>query len=644
MSLDSNFEDDDLDLRELFAAFWSHKILIAFFTGLFIFLAGYYALTTKKIFTATAIFHADLAQNSSSFNIGGELGALASIAGLNTGGQFNAPKILLERAVGREFIIDLKENFSLQNDIYFNTYNPNYKDPLWKATIKNIIGWKKPNLEKDALIEHIIIENYRKNVILELSIAGAIHVSIKHRDPEKAAIYANGIMEALRRLVENENIEAQNRRLNYLSETLADALQDMEIARENLKNYALKNSAMAQENFISDSLKLDQIRMEKRKVSEISNLLSTIEGLMKSGNLDDKSFEALRSNRPLVDDIEFRRILGMSETISAWTWPDVETIEAVSATLRDRIKRLDVDIKNIEENAKIYATSAEDLAKFKRDAKIAEATYKVLIEQVKAQSLAAGFTKDSFKVFEYATTPLVPTSPQRLLVLLLGALLGISIGCGLSLIIVMRRGVYYTRSSLLFDASAELALRSKSIRRLSRKSISDIISFISKSRVVILDEAVLKLANKKVIYVLNSGGRPTASDAARLLATQSAQSGRNVLLCDTTGQLKKEFKDKSEAQGTALSIENLGKNINIMANADEASFFTSTKFNPKIKELTSQFDQIFVCSNNKNAQLGLMALVEFSLSLVVISSLRKTRKLGIKNIKTRQPIDILFYD
>ena len=35
---------------------------------------------------------------------------------------------------------------------------------------------------------------------------------------------------------------------------LADALQDMEKAQENLKNYALKNSAMAQENFISGSL------------------------------------------------------------------------------------------------------------------------------------------------------------------------------------------------------------------------------------------------------------------------------------------------------------------------------------------------------------------------------------------------------
>ena len=217
----------------------------------------------------------------------------------------------------------------------------------------------------------------------------------------------------LKQLVERESAAAKSRRLNYLSETLADALQEMDRAQKNLKDYALENSTLAQTNFISGSLKLDEIRMEKRKVQEIANLLSILENLIKSGNLDIKSYEALRSTYPLVDDIDFRRILGMSETISAWDWPEIETIEAVRATLTDRINRLNVEINNIEEDAKIYATSAEDLAKFTRDAKIAEATYTVLIEQVKSQSLVAGFQPESFKVFEYASSPRGPSSPKR---------------------------------------------------------------------------------------------------------------------------------------------------------------------------------------------------------------------------------------
>ena len=113
--------------------------------------------------------------------------------------------------------------------------------------------------------------------------------------------------------------------------------------------------------------------MEKRKAEEIANLLFVIKNLVKSGNLDSSSYQTLQSSYPLVDDVDFRRILGMSETISAWVWPDIQTIEAVNITLLDRIKRLNVEISDIEENAKFYATSAEDLAKFTRDAKIAEA-------------------------------------------------------------------------------------------------------------------------------------------------------------------------------------------------------------------------------------------------------------------------------
>ena len=198
---------------------------------------------------------------------------------------------------------------------------------------------------KNAIIENNVLHNYRENVVFELTDSGAIEILVTHIDSEKASYYANSFMEQVRQMVEKESRAAQEHRLNYLSETLADALQEMEKAQKNLKDYALANSAMAQENFISDSLKLDQLRMEQRKVKEIADLLNIIEEFVKSGNLDNNSYEALQSNYPLIDDVDFRRILGMSETISAWSWPEIKTIDAVKATLQDRIKRLDVDIK-----------------------------------------------------------------------------------------------------------------------------------------------------------------------------------------------------------------------------------------------------------------------------------------------------------
>ena len=63
MSNNSNLEDNEIDLSELFAALWSHKLLILLFTGLSIFLAGYYALTTEKKFTAKSIFQIEKNNN-----------------------------------------------------------------------------------------------------------------------------------------------------------------------------------------------------------------------------------------------------------------------------------------------------------------------------------------------------------------------------------------------------------------------------------------------------------------------------------------------------------------------------------------------------------------------------------------------------
>ena len=208
----------------------------------------------------------------------------------------------------------------------------------------------------------------------------------------------------------------------------------------------------------------------------------------------------------------------------------------------------------------------------------------------------------------------------------------------------MRRGVYYTRSALVANASADLSLKSKSIRRLSRRTISDVIPLLSKRRIVELDEAALKLANKKIIYVMNYGGQPSSSNAARLLAVNSAQSGKSVVLCDTTGQVEKAIKDKPTKNSSDLPVTLIDENISVMRGASEASFFISKNFNPTIKDLAGRFDQVFLCSTKKNGHVGLMALSEFELGLVVVSGLRKTKKIDIENRKTTRPIDILFYD
>ena len=179
---------------------------------------------------------------------------------------------------------------------------------------------------------------------------------------------------------------------------------------------------------------------------------------------------------------------------------------------------------------------------------------------------------------------------------------------------------------------------------MARKSTLDLHEQLSKRQITVLDEANLKLASKNIIYVINFGGQPNASNAARLLATQSAQSGRNVLLCDTTGQIEKEIKEKAAIDGSGIPIHNIKENLSVITGATGSSFFTSKTFNTTIHDLVGRFDQVFISTSNRNSQLGLMALLEFAPSLVMISGLRKSKKSDIKNIKAIQPVNLLFHD
>ena len=645
MSDHSKSLENELDLGGIIAVLWSHKTLIILITSLSILYAGYTALTADKTYTAKAVFKIQ-EDTKNEFSVSSELSALASIAGMS-GQENSSTKALLERMETREFIKNVGKKILIKEDRFFNTYNPDYKDPLWKSTIKEIVSWKSITNNPELIIENNIVKNYRKFITFGTSRAGAISVSVTHENPNMAASYANQIMEYIRNLVELENRSAQSLRLTYLSETLADSLQDMEEAQQKLKEYALTNDARAQENFLSGSLKLDELREEKREAKKFLAVLNVLSNLINTGDSGNKAYQKLRSNYPIVDDVNFRRILGMSETISAWSWPDLETSQSVSATLKDRISRLDVEIGYIENSAKIYASKADDLAKLNRNAKIAEATYTVLIEQVKSHSLAAGFKPDTFKVYEYATPPVSPSSPNRKFIVAFGAAMGFIASCAVTFLNFLRKGVFYTRSSLLKKAVPLVSLGSNNIRRVARLSAPKMSAVLSKQYIPEINEAEISLSNEKLIFVQNAGGRIYSGDLARLLATKSACSGRKVCLCDLSNLSNNEIESNPNNKISNLTISTSSSGFDILESYKKpngVSFFTSAEFKEDIDHIISNYQQVYIAPRDEEAMSGLIALKQFKPALVINARLRKTRKTDIDRINSIQKIGILFHD
>ena len=270
--------------------------------------------------------------------------------------------------------------------------------------------------------------------------------------------------------------------------------------------------------------------------------------------------------------------------------------------------------------------------------------FKVLTEQVKSQTLVAGFKPETFTVFAYATPPIYPSSPKRYLILALGAVLGIFVGSALSLVNAKRKGVFYTRSSILSEVQAPVSLRTNSLKSLAKLPASKLLNSIEQSKVIALDEAQVNVADKPIVYVANSGGKPSASQLARLMAIQSFQSGRNVLLFDLSPQSSKKDGKKSIKDVAGIAINASDETFDQVQSFRGSAFFTSANFERQMTALMEAYDKIFFCSEDATSNAGLMAIKSFSPALILLTRLRKTKKTNIKKIKSIHPVSILFHD
>ena len=225
-----------------------------------------------------------------------------------------------------------------------------------------------------------------------------------------------------------------------------------------------------------------------------------------------------------------------------------------------------------------------------------------------------------------------------------GAVLGFLVGLVLSLVEASRRGVYYTRQSIIDDTKPLVDLKTNKFLRISRLKSSSILSALNNRHINELDEAEVSLLERKLVYFVDLGGRPTAAQAARLLATQSSKSGNNIVLCDVSKQSNKEIEGHTKIVMNDVTVSKADGGFDILTEFEEASFFTSKNFKNTIESLLSAYDQVYISSDNQKSTAGLIALKPFDTSLVVLCRLRKTTKASIRKIVSIHPVSILFHD
>lgn len=645
-SNDRSEELNEINLKGLFILLWAFKFLIFFTCGIGVLIGGYLAFTVDRKYTSTATFKLGISNPGPS--LGGNVNLLANIAGLNLDGRL--PEIVSDEYLkGRIFIEKIDTKLDLKNDLYFNSYSQkNNKDPFWKSEIKRLLNYQDINENPEEAIWQGIVSTYSNNIIIDISQQNIVKIQVTHTNPIRASDIANVIMDTI---ITNEKFEKENTTNKitlYLTEKLANSLNDLEIAQSKLKKFAMENSALPLNDFAEGSLQLDELREKFNRTSELYDAAFAVDLILQKKSGDENDYLYLKKKFPIVQQIEFRRVLGQSETSTSWNWPEKSTIRAVVDTLLERKKRLQGEIEYSQKDAVRSAKALEIYGKLKREEKINEASYTVLIEQVKAHSMSSDYRTDNSKVYEYAAPSRFPSEPDKIVYISLGLLIGFLLGTFLSFGISWSNGVYYSKYLLTEDIKPNFVANAKFLNSLRKQNLFNLKDKILKKEIPILRNLAVEINkdSSKFIIISSSKVKIKSHDLARIISIYLQRDDIKIAIINFS--CKKQYdnnKDKVDTFGPYRLNEQEG-GISILApnnNKIAIDFLSHKNFSKDLKLLEKSFDLIFVCADDTDSISLVRALQVHDIYHIMLVRVKHTKQKILSQIRLVKPIQGLLY-
>jgi uncharacterized protein involved in exopolysaccharide biosynthesis len=232
----SQIEDDEIDLRELFATIWAGKLLIIGITSLFAVLAVVYALMQPNIYRSEALLSPVQAGDSAS-SLASKFGSLASLAGVSLPGGGGADKtaFAIEYIKSRAFLTTFinKHPDVLPELMAIDKWNAgnntmSYDTEIFDAEtgewVREVDFPKQP---KPSVQEaHIVFKQ-------QLSIAqdkesGFVTLAIEHQSPYVAEKWVSWLIQDVNDALRDNDVAQAERSIEYLqSEINNTSLSEM---------------------------------------------------------------------------------------------------------------------------------------------------------------------------------------------------------------------------------------------------------------------------------------------------------------------------------------------------------------------------------------------------------------------------------
>ena len=239
----SQIEDDEIDLRELFATIWAGKLLIIRITSLFAVLAVVYALMQPNIYRSEALLSPVQAGDSAS-SLASKFGGLASLAGVSLPGGGGADKtaFAIEYIKSRAFLTTFinKHPDVLPELMAIDKWNAGNNTISYIAELYNAETgeWvREVNFPKQPKPS---VQQAHGKFKQQLSIAqdkdsGFVTLAIEHQSPYVAKKWVSWLIRDVNDVLRSKDIAQAERSIEYLqSEINNTSISEMRSSLFNL--------------------------------------------------------------------------------------------------------------------------------------------------------------------------------------------------------------------------------------------------------------------------------------------------------------------------------------------------------------------------------------------------------------------------
>ena len=457
--MNSNVQDDTIDLKELFFSLISEWKVITLCILLSIVSAIIYLCTTENVYQTDALVQIKSNKSSPLAGLSSDMAAMASLAGLGGMGSSSTQseiELLKSRAILGQAITDLnldiqiqpKENF-FQKIVSDNNYIKTYttQDILLKKEGQRLViaQFQVPKFyENKALLltfednkykihdyktEQLLKEGELNRVLRDgpwnISVSGNINSG------QQFILQKNSLPVAMSNILKNFDAQEKGKGTGILELTYQG---ENPVNIPNLLNTVL-NIYKQQDINRSVTDKDQQVAFLEKQLPELKEDLNNSERQFnqfrkKYGTVDVKGESELYLKQSMELEIQKVQLQQKQAELGAQYTAEHPAMQAISAqltTLNTKISEVNNKVKQLPEIQRLYL-------QYYRDVEIKNQLYTGLLTTYQSLNIAKAGELGKVSIVDYAVEPVKPVKPRKLIILVLSIFVGGFIGILIALV------------------------------------------------------------------------------------------------------------------------------------------------------------------------------------------------------------------